>query len=79
MQIILRGGPFSGQVHAMDVARSNFLARAGAGSSAMYDTTGRADRTTGLPIFVYRMPPSDLGLAVCGGINGPPCDAAGSK
>jgi hypothetical protein len=72
MQIILRGGPFTGQVHDMDAAQSNFRARAGTRLSAMYETTGHCDRGTGLPIFIYCMPPPDVGMAMGGGIHGPP-------
>src|SRR5690348_10726006 len=72
MQIILRGGPFTGEVHVVDAAQSEFLAQARTGLSAMYEATGQADRATGLPIFVYRIPPPRLGLAEVGGTNGPP-------
>jgi hypothetical protein len=59
MRIILRGGPFTGEVHSVSPGRKVFHALAKTDQWAFYEATGQADLETGLPIFVYQLPGQD--------------------
>jgi hypothetical protein len=55
-RIILRGGPFTGEIHFVDRWSTTFRALSKFDRWAMYEATGLTDPGTGLPIFLYDMP-----------------------
>jgi hypothetical protein len=55
-RIILRGGPFTGEIHVVHPRSKTFRAPSESDRCATYEATGRTDPGTGLPIFVYTMP-----------------------
>jgi len=55
-RIILRGGPFTGEIHIVSPRSTTFRARSKFDRWATYKATGLTDPGTGLPIFVYDMP-----------------------
>ena len=55
-RIILRGGPFTGEVHFVHAECTTFRALSKSNRKATYEATGLTDPGTGLPIFVYTMP-----------------------
>jgi hypothetical protein len=57
-RIILRGGPFTGEVHFVHAECTTFRALSKSDRWATYEETGLTDPGTGLPIFVYDMPQS---------------------
>src|SRR5690349_16626830 len=69
MRVILRGGPFTGEIHDVGQDVTTFTARDGAARPVSYEATGRWDRATELPILVYRMPLLDLGDRSSGGVG----------
>jgi hypothetical protein len=54
---MLRGGPFTGEIHFVQAEGTTFRALSKSDRWATYEATGLTDPGTGLPIFVYDMPP----------------------
>jgi hypothetical protein len=55
-RILLRGGPFTGEIHVVHPRSTTFRALSESDRWATYEATGLTDPGTGLPIFVYAMP-----------------------
>jgi hypothetical protein len=55
-RIILRGGPFTGEIHIISPQTTTFRALSMFDRWVTYEATGLTDPETGLPIFVYNMP-----------------------
>ena len=55
-RIILRGGPFTGEIPVVHPRSTTFRALSESDRWATYEATGLTDPGTGLPIFVYAMP-----------------------
>jgi len=56
MRIILRGGPFTGEIHSVNSGSTIFRAMVKTDQWASYEATGQSDPETGLRIFVYQLP-----------------------
>jgi hypothetical protein len=55
-RIILRGGPFTGEIHFVQAESTTFRALSKINRWATYEATKMTDPGTGLPIFLYVLP-----------------------